>query len=110
MAKLEITPTVTAAIAQAVTDLGDVRRQSPARTQAILDALAQRVAAITRDDTLLGLRSTAEVAAELGVDVSTVRYAAQRRAEQGGGHKVGRSWIWSAEEVDAIRRDIRGLA
>ena len=51
------------------------------------------------------LRSTAEVAAELGIDETRVRRLATSR---GLGRRVGRSWAFTTTEVDAMRHRVTG--
>ncbi len=82
-------------------------RPSPTRLRHALSVLAQRVESATRSHTLLGLRTVDDLAAEFGVSAQRIRALAKHRHERFGvGMKLGKSWLWSAEEVEAMRPDL----
>ena len=82
----------------------DGRAPSVAGTLHALQRLAQRVANYSRDYTLLNLRTVEQVAAELDVSPRTIRQtAAARHAQYGIGAKVGGAWLFTADEVEALR-------
>jgi len=81
---------------------------SPQRIQHVLDTLAQRVAAATRDFHLSNLMGIEELAAHLGTTDSAVRRLLIRRnAESPIGLKTGRAWIVDIDELPALERDRR---
>lgn len=101
------------ALAAAVSRIDEItepgRRLSPAAyTRTALDAVwlayqAGRAAAVSE------LRTTQQVADDLGIDSSLVRrYASQR----GIGWNIGRDWLFRPEDVEAVRsrNTIRGRA
>lgn len=91
------------AIDEAMQTIGE-GRPSPTRTLAALQRLAQRVGGYSRDYTLLNLRTVDEIAAEFGVHPSGVRrIAADRHRRFGAGIKIGRTWLFSADEVEMLR-------
>jgi len=81
---------------------------SPQRVQHVLDTLAQRVAAATRDFHLTNLMGIEELATHLGTTDSAVRRLLIRRnAESPLGLKTGRAWIVDIDELPALERDRR---
>lgn len=82
----------------------DGRTPSVAGTLAALQRLTQRVTGLSRDYTLLNLRTVEQAAAELGVSPRTIRQtAAARHAQYGIGAKVGGAWLFTAEEIGTLR-------
>lgn len=94
------------AIAEAKDTIGE-GRPSPARLEHALTVLTQRVADSTRDYTLSNLRTVDDLAAEFGVSERRIRAIATHRHERFGvGMRLGHTWVWSPEEVEAMRPDL----
>jgi len=77
---------------------GTVTRQ---RADHVMRTLAQRVATDTRNEALLSLLSTDDMASQLGVSVRRVRALARAR---GAGWQVSRgTWVFVPEDVERMR-------
>lgn len=91
------------AIAEAEETIGE-GRPSPTRLHHALTVLAQRAASATRSYELLNLRTVDDLADEFGVSVQRIRALAKQRHDQFGvGMKFGKSWLWRADEIEAMR-------
>lgn len=91
------------AIAEAVETIED-GEPSPMRTRDALAVLAQHVASATRDYELSNLRTVDDLAAEFSLSPRRIRaLAANRHARYGIGMQVGKTWLWSASEIDRMR-------
>lgn len=106
MTRDQLDQLIAQAIAEAKETVGE-GRISPTRLANALTKLAQRVESATRDYTLTNLRTVDDLAEEFGVSVQRIRAIAQHRHERFGvGMKLGKSWLWSAEEIDVMRPDV----
>jgi len=77
---------------------------SSMRTRHALAVLAQHVASATRDYELSNLRTVDDLAAEFSLSPRRIRaLAANRHARYGIGMQVGKTWLWSASEIDRMR-------
>jgi len=94
---------VASAIAEATETIGE-GQPSPARLRHALTVLAQHVASATRDYELSNLRTVDDLAAEFSLSPRRIRaLAANRHARYGIGMQVGKTWLWSASEIDRMR-------
>lgn len=99
---------IASAIAEAEESLGE-GRPSPTRLHHALSVLAQRVASATRSYELLNLRTVDDLAEEFGVTRQRIRALAKQRHERFGvGMKFGKSWLWSADEIETMRPAVSG--
>lgn len=76
------------------------------RLQAVLERTAQKVAGYSRDDTLINLKSSQQVADLYRVSRQSINTRAARfRARRGSfGWEVGRGWwVFTPEEVERLR-------
>ena len=76
------------------------RQGTDRRSRDVLERLAHRVRTLAEDQALLSLRTTQEVADELGIDRSRVRRLADAR---GLGARIGRERVFRPSDVDAMR-------